>query len=315
MSAVSFPLDERARAHAIQTHAHHRRIAVSRYHVAMCDGNAYDAMLLAQLVYWFSEPGRVTHTRDGKLWVVKTYDEWAGEIGITERTLKRSMGRLEAMGLVERRTHKSAYHDGKTALHTWFNWSTYAEELEAAVEDMLDPDEWKCLLGTSGEFLKGTTRNALEARPSYTETTTETTLSADADGAPANAETVAQEPVEQSKPKPKKATVPAAQMTPMKDAIAAAHGIDWKTATKTEIGTTQKAAKELIQAGVTPDEVPSLWAYCNRQGWGDGWKPVAVLNHVSAWRKSTTNAPRTMQYKTVEDNASLDALDQMRRPA
>ncbi len=92
-------------------------------------------------------------------------------------------------------------------------------------------------------------------------------------GAAQTPPTKAKKPTSQPRKKRKaEDRVPAAQMNPMKDAIAAAFGWDWDTMTSSEAGQIQKAARELCRAKATPDEVPRVYAYCaqNFEQFGPG---------------------------------------------
>lgn len=73
--------------------------------------------------------------------------------------------------------------------------------------------------------------------------------------------------------------VPAAQMNPMKDAIATAFNWSWDTMTKSNKGTIQRAAKELCQAGATPEHIPFLYQFCKRNF--DNISPMALSSQWS----------------------------------
>ena len=68
----------------------------------------------------------------------------------------------------------------------------------------------------------------------------------------------------------------------MKNAIATAFG--WEKPTGEEWGKIQKAAKSLISAEVTSDDLASLYLYC--KGKLTDFGPTALPNHVSDWRKT-----------------------------
>lgn len=83
--------------------------------------------------------------------------------------------------------------------------------------------------------------------------------------------------------KDKKLSTPASLMNPMKNAIVAAFGYDWKKMTKQETGKIQAAAKSLCDVGLDPADVPKLYAYC--QSRFTHFTPVALASNVSEWRK------------------------------
>lgn len=66
-------------------------------------GNLTDAAVLQQLNYWMPH-AKVEYL--GRWWVFKTYENWAKEIGISDQQVRRSMERLELMGVVESCTPK-----------------------------------------------------------------------------------------------------------------------------------------------------------------------------------------------------------------
>lgn len=100
----------------------------------------------------------------------------------------------------------------------------------------------------------------------------------------------------------KKDTIPASQMNPMKDSIAAA--FEWAKPTAKEWGKIQVSAKELIQAEVKPEEVKSLYSHCKAKLTDFG--PTALPNHVSEWRKVTT--PVRQDKRVFQDDSAAAAL-------
>lgn len=103
-------------------------------------------------------------------------------------------------------------------------------------------------------------------------------------------------------------TTPAKQMNPMKDAIVSAFGWKWESMSGREKGIVQKAAKELCEVGLEPDDIPSLYAYCKRQF--TNFKPLALSGNVSEWRKSRpSKIIRDDGYIPIEERTSvLDGL-------
>lgn len=99
-------------------------------------------------------------------------------------------------------------------------------------------------------------------------------------------------------------TVSASLMNPMKDAIVLSFSWSWETMTGQEKGLVQKAAKELCQAAVEPDEIPSLYSYCKRNF--SSFKPMALPGNVSEWRKSRpSRIIRDDGYIPVEERTSV----------
>lgn len=60
-------------------------------------GHLSDAAILQQTHYWIQ---RSSNEIAGHRWVYKTYDEWADEIGISEKQARSAIRRLEALGLL-----------------------------------------------------------------------------------------------------------------------------------------------------------------------------------------------------------------------
>lgn len=89
----------------------------------------------------------------------------------------------------------------------------------------------------------------------------------------------------------KSKTIPAAVINPMKNAIVLAFGWDPETMNDDEWGKVQKAAKGLCQSGIKPEEVPSLFAFCEKEF--DQFGPNALAGNVQGWRKSGEKVAKT----------------------
>lgn len=85
----------------------------------------------------------------------------------------------------------------------------------------------------------------------------------------------------------KKDTIPAAQMNPMKDAIVASFGWDWKSMTSSEKGIVQSTAKILCTANFEPDRVGSFHAWCRAKF--THFTPKALASHLSEYRLARLN--------------------------
>lgn len=111
--------------------------------------------------------------------------------------------------------------------------------------------------------------------------------------------------------KPKADTIPAAQMNPMKDAIAAAFGWDWKTMTGQEKGIVQSTAKDLCTANFEPERVASFHAWCKAKF--THFTPKAFSSHLSEYRLARLdelNEPkRDKDGLTAHDRARLQHLE------
>lgn len=88
----------------------------------------------------------------------------------------------------------------------------------------------------------------------------------------------------------KAATVPASDMNPMKDAIAAAFGWEWSQMDKGTKGEIQAAAKELCLLGCLPSQVRFGYAFCKQKNF-TSFRPGALVKWFPEWVK--TAAPMT----------------------
>jgi hypothetical protein len=84
---------------------------------------------------------------------------------------------------------------------------------------------------------------------------------------------------------------PTTVFKPMFAAICEAFGYDIRHLTRNERGQVGAAAKALIEADRTPDDVQAIYDYCKRQGWSSGFGPGALLNHASAALKAQQAQP------------------------
>src|SRR5690606_3268645 len=103
---------------------------------------------------------------------------------------------------------------------------------------------------------------------------------------------------------------PATVMNPMKDAIAAAFGWDWKYITRANAGMIQRVAKDLCDAGVEPNEVQAIYNWCKAQGWPGTFTPMALSKHLASWRAQSRPKPNqtvgmagVVQWVTADDPA------------
>lgn len=88
-------------------------IYVPRAYMEFFDGDATDALLFSQIFFWhvpYAGKPKMQHWHKDHLWIVKQYGEWESETGIKERTIKRSMERIEKSGLIVVEVHYSPFH-------------------------------------------------------------------------------------------------------------------------------------------------------------------------------------------------------------
>jgi hypothetical protein len=104
--------------------AKYRGILVSAPVVGMCKSVPM-AILLSQLGYWHP---KASIQQEHKLWVAKTYDEWARETFLTPRTCRSAVQSLVASGLVEKGNWKFR---GQPCLHLRIVEEEYTKQYEA----------------------------------------------------------------------------------------------------------------------------------------------------------------------------------------
>lgn len=103
--------------------------------IDLCEGNFYDAILLAQIVYWCT-PGASGETKlrrrhEGELWIAKRHHEWYDETRLKERSARECLKRLRAKGLI----HYTLVGKGNDATpYLRVNWEGLGRALAAAVE-------------------------------------------------------------------------------------------------------------------------------------------------------------------------------------
>lgn len=88
------------------------------------------------------------------------------------------------------------------------------------------------------------------------------------------------------------------------EAVAAA--FKYERMNDSERGQVNKACKLLRQSQVTPEEVPSLYAWCAAQGWPGAFTPLAMAKHVNDWRNS--KRPASPSQKTYANGMTLEEV-------
>lgn len=126
--------DSRAEGILLGIDAIEHGVIVPKQIMRACEGNAYDALLLSQIFYWHrlsrEKTTRLKHEKDGFLWVAKSHEEWADELGFTSsRTVEGCMTRLAEKGLIIKSAHISPYHNGKKVAYVRLNWTPFIDSL------------------------------------------------------------------------------------------------------------------------------------------------------------------------------------------
>lgn len=175
-------------------------LVIPRPYIDFCQGDILAALFLSQLLYW------ADRTSDPDGWIVKSYDQWHAEIGLTEYQIKRAIKgdkrrKNEAFSLqdvgVETELRKSDLHHGAATLHYRVNEDQLRTAVIAFMSDLnIVQDGASTLFGTSSE-------QCPERIYIETETTTETTSEKEP-APPTGDDTPKQEPEATPKPKPKR---------------------------------------------------------------------------------------------------------------
>lgn len=156
-------------------------VLVSFAYMDIVDGNPYDAMMLAQILYWHdidekTRRPRITHWRDGHLWIVKTFGEWREELHFkSERTIKECAGRLFNQQIIVKERHKSPFHNEQVVSFIRMNWPVFGERVKTVLGETLNVHPEETLNVYPGGTLDVHSGKTSDVRPIYTETTTETT--------------------------------------------------------------------------------------------------------------------------------------------
>lgn len=123
-------------------------VFVSREFMQAAKGNAYDAILLSQILYWAdidmtTRCPRLRYQYKEDWWIVKTYDEWAEEVCFNSgRTISQCLNRLAKHGLIYKETHKSPFHQtGQVASYVRPNWKGIEAALNNQTTQHVDRSE------------------------------------------------------------------------------------------------------------------------------------------------------------------------------
>ncbi|GAB4528568.1 MAG: hypothetical protein OHK0046_47560 [Anaerolineae bacterium] len=121
---------EFGRTWVVARHGRGTYIPVS--YIDINSGNANDARMFAQIIYWFapSEDGKrkLTIFQEGYWWLRKAHSEWFGEIRMKARTARDCLNRLKARRLVI--TKKVVDRSGSEAIYIRINWPEFERRIK-----------------------------------------------------------------------------------------------------------------------------------------------------------------------------------------
>ena len=219
-----------------RTLLHDERSVVIQPEMVRRLGNLADAAVLQQLNYWMPY-AKVEY--EGRMWVYKTYENLGDEIGLTGQQVRRSIERLEAVGLVS-----SCVPRGRTK-HYSVNYD------HRMLDGANPPDTYQANSPDNGANSPDHQANSPTNRE-VTETQGDNTLAA----AP-------------RKRKP----------DPLWDTMLAVCGIDGSTLTKTGRGQVNAALKELREIGATPADIDSKAKAYRKTWPDVSLTPTALVKH------------------------------------
>jgi hypothetical protein len=163
------------RGYQIREHAASYMVGVPLLYIDINDGNVYDGLLFAQIMYWHGKTKngkrRLKVYKDGQWWLAKQYGEWWDECRIKESTARNCIARMVERGLIIKKVHR---FDGLATVHIRVNWERFAELSEEYLARNAENDEPERPLRSDRNDLKDHSGSTLEVEP-LTETTTETT--------------------------------------------------------------------------------------------------------------------------------------------
>lgn len=140
-------------------------ITVKRIYIDINDGNLHDGLMFSQIMYWHGnskETGkpRMTITRDGELWLAKSYTDWWDECRINEHTARKSINRIAERQLIVTNLWK---FDGAPTVHLRIDWQVFESRVKSIWYSVSNP------IDTTGQM------DAIPQVNSLTETTATTT--------------------------------------------------------------------------------------------------------------------------------------------
>jgi len=97
-----------------------QKVSVRLDTMTVCDGNAYDAMLLSQILFWHDlgedDKPRIRHVYNGNLWLLFNAEEWRSQVRFNSvKTVRGCLDRLAQKGIIIKEQHRSplSRHNGQ----------------------------------------------------------------------------------------------------------------------------------------------------------------------------------------------------------
>ena len=250
-------------------------------------GNVKAALFLCQLFYW-KDKGMM-----GDGWIFKTSEEWKEETGLSYDEQRGARKTLSGLGLLEekhdRLNHRMFY---RVNVHTLNNiWDAHFPNSE-------NPN--------SGN---GKTQDGESLKPEFVNRNTETT-----------AETTTETKDSAAENKPRQTRVRDMHFESLSDICGMTPlERDWKRMVKTAAGQLNRYAKELREAGATPEQISAFGAWWSANDWrgqkGQLPKPADVVKSWPLYMNGHTNGNGKVTYgsthhpgdRTPEDQGRISA--------
>lgn len=120
-------------------------VFVPRAWLHLLDGNAYHALVMGRIMFWADinvekRTARMVYERDGHLWMVKTYQDIANEIGLNSaKTVRNALDSLRKKEFIFLESHHSPFHTASNnapmkVAHIRPNWKCVMEALNKWID-------------------------------------------------------------------------------------------------------------------------------------------------------------------------------------
>lgn len=242
-------------------------LVVHRFTLDMLGGDHLAALFLEQLLYWTER----TNDRDG--WIVKTYDEWESELGLSKYLVRRITESLKPYG-VETKLYRSPFHKMQPVLHYRVDLDVLSDQINRTMTGVksFTSDSEKISLSNESE----------KTSLSITETTPETTGEA---------------PLQNSRYTPPPVRVlqndTLAQMNGYQLVAAYAEATGMIAETIWASYQAKQVAAGLAKGGVTPDDVAAFIQDLRRTqpDRANGYRFQYMAEDLPQWKRNTSAAP------------------------
>lgn len=287
-----------------------------------------EAIVLQQINYWIKtaeDNPKLGRRHEDRVWIYNDYDAWQEKNFPfwSVSTIKRAVYSLEKQNLLITEIEENpGYAGGK---RKWYaiNYDNAALKGSGQIEHRVGSKWTEGVLNlTRGSVQNDTFYNKESDRS--TETTTEITPDKDSGDTPQPTPPNPQpdespqgtpdgvqsgepldDPVQVDARGKKQYVKPTLKAMTLKrwtaGIIANLFNWNWQTMTESEKGQIRKAAKELVDAAVSPLDVPSLYAYCDTNF--SHFKPMALPANRQNWLKDQTHEPRNSRPRPSENDA------------